>query len=351
MAMVRIAGSGCFLGTAKDDGFFMPAEWAPHRRCWMAWPCNPQVWGDRLDAARDVYMEIAEAISQFEPVTLIVRPDLMTTASLITSKTVSVLPMPQSDSWTRDTCPTFLIDGKGAAAGVAWRFNGWGEIHQDYEEDAAMATRVLEHLNLPIYRSDLITEGGALHVDGEGTCLLCETALLDPARNPGRSRADVEGILTQMLNVSAFIWLDAGLIDDETRGHIDNVACFVRPGMVAAMQCDDVDDPDYPVLRRNLEILRDAKDAKGRTLEIVSLPKPKTRLKDDGTRLTLSYVNFYIANGGIIMPGFDDGADKTAYRALEAAFPDHEVVQIPCLDLLYGGGGIHCITQQQPTPS
>ncbi|HWL71349.1 MAG TPA: agmatine deiminase family protein [Geminicoccus sp.] len=336
------------MSTPRDDGFFMPAEWAPHRRCWMAWPCNSQVWGDRLQAARDVYADIADAIAQFEPVTMIVRPDLMTTASLVTSKNISILPMAQSDSWTRDTCPSFLIDGKGNAAGVAWRFNGWGGVHQDFEEDAAMAVRVLEHLNLPAYLSELVTEGGAIHVDGEGTCLLCETAILDPARNPGLGREEVEAELRAMLGVSTFIWLEAGLADDETNGHIDNIACFARPGVVITMQCDDVDDPDYVILRRNLETLRAARDAKDRELEIVTLPKPKTRLKDDGTRLTLSYVNFYIANGGIIMPGFGDPADKVAYRTLEAVFPDREVVQIPCLDLLYGGGGIHCITQQQP---
>lgn len=329
----------------------MPAEWAPHRRCWMAWPCNTELWGDRLQAARDVYAEIADAISQFEPVTLLVRPDLMTTASLVTSKSVSILPMQQSDSWTRDTCPTFLIDGKGRTAGVAWQFNGWGEVHPNYQEDAKMAVRVLEHLNLPIYQSKLVTEGGALHVDGEGTCLLCETAILDPARNPGMSRAEAEAELAGMLGVSTFIWLEAGLTDDETNGHVDNIACFARPGVVITLQCDDVDDPDYAILRRNLEVLRATRDAKGRALEVITLPKPKTRLRDNGTRLTLSYVNFYIANGGIIMPGFSDPADKVAYKTLQAAFPEHEVVQIPCLDLLQGGGGIHCITQQQPAVS
>ena len=336
------------MDTAREDGFFMPAEWAPHRRCWMAWPCNPEVWGSGLNAARDVYAEIADAISQFEPVTLIVRPDLITTASLINSKSVSILPMAQSDSWTRDTCPTFLIDGTGNAAGVDWRFNGWGELHADYQDDAQMAERVLQHLSLPIFRSTLTTEGGAIHVDGEGTCLICESAILDPARNPGLGRAEVEAELRAMLGVSDFIWLEGGLVDDETRGHVDNVACFAKPGTVVALQSGDPGDPDHAALRRNLEILRDAVDAHGRSLETVTLPKPKARFKADGTRLTLSYVNFYIANGGIIMPGFDDPADKAAYRTLEAAFPDHEVVQISCLDLLRGGGGIHCITQQQP---
>jgi agmatine deiminase len=162
------------------------------------------------------------------------------------------------------------------------------------------------------------------------------------------SREEAEAELRAQLGVSTVIWLEAGLTDDETRGHVDNVACFARPGVVIMMQCDDVDDPDYVVLRRNLETLRAARDAKDRELEIITLPKPKPRFKDDGSRLTLSYVNFYIANGGIIMPSFGDSADKAAYRNLEAAFPDREVVQIPCLDLLYGGGGIHCITQQQP---
>ena len=338
------------MATPRDDGFFMPAEWAPHRRCWMAWPCNEAVWGDRLQAARELYADIAAAIAAFEPVTMIVRPDLVTSASLVAPREVTILPMAQSDSWTRDTGPTFLVDGKGGLAGVDWQFNGWGGVYPEFEEDGRMAGRILDHLGVPRYESPLVLEGGAIHVDGEGTCLLCESAILEPGRNPGRTRADVEQELAGKLACDRFIWLDEGIHDDETRGHIDNIACFVKPGTVMALQTDDPDDPDYAALRRNLDVLRTTPDAKGRSLEIITLPRPKPQLRADGRRLTLSYVNFYIANGGIVMPGFDDAADKIAYRTIAAAFPDREVVQVPCLDLLHGGGGIHCITQQQPAP-
>jgi agmatine deiminase len=336
------------MGTPREDGFRMPAEWERHTRCWMAWPCREAIWGNGIEAARQAFADVAEAISEFEPVTMIARPDLTASVSLYTGKSVSVLPMPQDDSWTRDTGPTFLTDGQGNLGGVAWRFNGWGENVTDYAQDARMAARILEHVNARAFASSLVTEGGSLHVDGEGTGLVCEAAMLDPARNPGLTKAEVEAELKEMLGLETVVWLPAGLEDDETRGHVDNIACFARPGVVLAASCDDTTDANHSVLSVNLDILRAATDAKGRQLEVLPLPLPKRRDRKDGRRLTLSYVNFYIANGGVVMPSFADSADKAAYKTVSAAFPDREVVQVEVSELLVGGGGIHCITQQQP---
>lgn len=338
------------MSTPREDGFRMPAEWAPHSRCWMAWPCREELWGERLEAARQAYADVARAIARFEPVTMIARPELTASVSLLCGSGVSVLPMPQDDSWTRDTCPTFLTRPDGARAGVAWRFNGWGEVYEDYAQDRQMARRVLEHLGLERYDAPLVTEGGALHVDGEGTCLVCEGSILDKNRNPGMSRHEAEEILRAHLGVETVIWLPAGLVDDETAGHVDNLACFSRPGTVLALATEDEADENYAPLQRNLEVLRAARDARGRELEILPLPLPRRRQRDEDRRLTLSYANFYIANGGIVMPAFDDTADKTAYKTIAAAFPDREVVQVEASDLLHGGGGIHCITQQEPAP-
>ena len=337
------------MGTPRDEGFRMPAEWESHSRCWMAWPCRESAWANGMEAASQAYADVAEAIAAFEPVTMIARPELTASVSLYNAgKAFSVLPMPQDDSWTRDHGPTFLVDGKGNLGGVAWRFNGWGETVPDYAQDARMAARILEHVSARAFASSLVTEGGALHVDGEGTGLVCETALLDPARNPGLSRDEIEAELKSFLGLDKLIWLPAGLEDDETRGHVDNIACFARPGVVLAVACDDPADANHAITQANLEILRAATDAKGRTLEVLTLPQPKRRDRKDGRRLTLSYVNFYIANGGVVMPAFADSADKAAYKVVSAAFPDREVVQVEVSELLVGGGGIHCITQQQP---
>lgn len=338
------------MTTPRALGLAMPAEWAPHRRCWMAWPCREALWGTRLEAARQVVAEVARAIAAFEPVVMLARPELVASASLACGPGIAVLPMPQDDSWTRDTGPTFVTGPGGAIAGVAWRFNGWGEVWPDHVQDAQMARRVLEHLGLPRFDAPIVLEGGAIAVDGEGTGLVCTPSVLDPRRNPGLDRSAIEAVLRDYLGVETVIWLPYGLLDDETGGHVDNVACFIAPGRVAALVREEPDDPDHAGLSANLAVLREATDARGRKLEVVPIRAPKPRLRPDGRRLTLSYINFYLANGAVIMPAFADPADRAAFEALAAAFPEREVVQIEVLDLVWGGGGIHCITQQEPMP-
>jgi agmatine deiminase len=333
--------------TPREQGFAMPAEWAPHAACWMAWPCREELWGDRLEDARRITAEVAQAIAGFEPVTVIARPELTAGVSLY-GDGFAVLPLPQDDSWTRDTGPSFVAAGDGRAAGVVWRFNAWGEAYQDYAQDAQMARRLLDHLGLPRFEAPIVLEGGGIHVDGEGTALVCAPSVLDPKRNPGTTQDEIDTILRDFLGVERVIWLPGALADDETAGHVDNVACFARPGLVLAHATDDRADPNHEPTQANLEVLRTATDARGRPLEVLTLPQPRPQTRDDGRRLTLSYVNFYIANGGIVMPAFGDSADSTAHRTLAQAFPDRRLVQLDVLDLLHGGGGIHCITQQQP---
>jgi agmatine deiminase len=346
-AAAAAAGEGR-LSTPREDGFVMPGEWAPHARCWMAWPCREAAWGPGLEAARRATAEIARAIAALEPVTMIARPDLTAGVSLGCGPGIAVLPMAHDDSWTRDTGPCFVVAPDGRRAGVAWQFNGWGQAYPDIAQDAQMARRLLEHLGLPVYKAPIVLEGGAVQVDGEGTALLCEPSVLDRHRNPGRTRAEIEAVLAQHLGVMRTIWLPYGLIDDETGGHVDNVACFARPGLVLVHLPADPADPDHAGCQRNQEALRATPDAAGRTLEIVPLPVPRARPRHDGARLTLSYVNLYVANGGVVMPGFQDPADAPAFRQVAHAFPDRRIVQVDALDLVQGGGGIHCITQQEP---
>lgn len=326
----------------------MPPEWAPHARCWMAWPCRPQTFGGALEDARRAFAAVAQAIARFEPVTMVVRPEDVAMVSLYCGSGVTVLPLAQDDSWARDTGPTFLVDGKGNLAGVDWTFNGWGELMPDHSQDAQMARRILDHVGAERYASPLVTEGGNIHVDGEGTCLVCTSSLLDPKRNPGMSQAEAEAELMRCLGVDKVVWLPGHVADDETGGHIDNIACFARPGVVLALATDDPSSPDHASLAANLEVLRSSTDARGRTLEVVTVPQPKPRLRPDGRRMSLSYINFYPANGALIVPRFADAADSTAARTLSTAFPGREIVPVDALDIVQGGGGIHCITQQQP---
>ena len=333
-----------------DSGFSMPAEWSPHDRCWMAWPCRTALWGDGLEPARRAYAEVARAIAGFEPVTMLANDHELADAQALCGDRIDCRPIALDDSWMRDIGPSFVTDGKGALAAVDWKFNAWGERFHPYDQDAAVAARLAEALGLRRFAAPLVLEGGSIHVDGEGSLLTSEECLLAPNRNPDLTRAEIEALLAAYLGVRSFIWLGQGLEDDDTDGHIDNLACFLRPGVVMTLVCDDPEDPNYLVLHDNLERLKKAKDARGRRLEIVELPQPRERRYLGTQRLALSYVNFYIANGGVVMPSFGDSQDATAYEVVVRAFPDRRVVQVPASDILVGGGGIHCITQQQPRP-
>ena len=337
------------MGLPRDDGFFLPAEWAPHSRCWMAWPCREELWGEHLDAARDATAEFARTVARFEPVTVIANADDVAEASMRCGSGVGCTPMEIDDSWLRDSGPTFLIDGKGSVAGVDWRFNAWGEAYRPYDKDAAVAQALLQQLEVPRYEAPVVLEGGAIVGDGEGTVITTESVLLDPRRNPSMGRADLEAHLRDYLGAETVIWLGEGLEDDDTGGHADNLVAFARPGVVLALTSDDPDDGNYEALTDALQRLRKARDAKGRALEVVEIAQPKRAEPEDGRRLSRSYVNFYIANGGVLIPSFEDSRDDDAYDAIAKCFPDREAVRVPVQELVYGGGGLHCITQPQPT--
>lgn len=335
------------MNRPADLGYRMPAEWAPHERCWMAWPCREETFSD-LAAARAAYAAVARTIAEFEPVTMVVRPDDEKAARRVLDHPhVDTLAMPLDDSWMRDIGPTFVVDDAGRVAGVDWRFNAWGGNYPDHHADAAVAARVLDRLSLHRFAADFVLEGGSIHCDGDGTVLVTEQCLLNPNRNPQLDRATVEDRLRAFLGVESVIWLGEGLEDDETDGHVDNLACFVRPGVVMALTAPDPRDPNHRPLADNVERLRRARDARARRLAVIEVAQPAPR-RENGVRLALSHINFYIANGAVVAPCFDDPADVAAADALHTAFPERRIVQLPALDIVRGGGGIHCITQQQP---
>ncbi|XP_010257845.1 PREDICTED: agmatine deiminase [Nelumbo nucifera] len=361
-------------------GYRMPAEWEPHSQCWMGWPERPDNWRDGALHAQRVFAEVACAISKFESVTVCASAAQWVNARTMLPQNIRVIEMSMNDSWFRDTGSTFVIcDSTSSSgyseqkvAGIDWNFNSWGGVedgcYQDWSLDLLVARKILGTERLPRFSNSMILEGGSIHVDGEGTCLTTEECLLNKNRNPTMTKEQIEDELKMYLGVRKVIWLPHGLFgDDDTNGHIDNMCCFVKPGVVLLSWTDDESDPQYERSLEAFSVLSNSTDAKGRTLEIIKIHIPGPLYMTDeesagiqevdakprlaGTRLAASYVNFYIANGGIIAPAFGDKKwDEEAYRVLSLAFPDHEIVMIKnAREICLGGGNIHCITQQQPT--
>ena len=327
----------------------MPPEWAPHTCCWMAWPCRMELWGEHYDAACRAYAEVARTIAEFEPVRMLTQADLAPVATLQLARKAEIVTAELDDSWLRDNGPTFVTGPGPEIRGLAWRFNGWGNRSHGHARDAGLAKRLLAELELACYEAPMVLEGGAIHVDGQGSVLAVEATVVNANRNPTLDRRQIEERLALYLGVRKIIWLEHGLVDDETDGHVDNVARFIAPGVVMCAVASDPADPNAPFLAANRDRLRQSSDALSRPLEVIELPLPAPRQGPAGL-MPLSYLNFYIANGGVVMPAFGDAMDQAALECVAGVFPDRRVVQVDARDIVLGGGGVHCITQQQPAP-
>ena len=334
-----------------DLGYMMPAESDRHVACWMAWPSEHVQWDD-LAAVEEDYARVCNAIARFEPVVMVADPANISRAHQLCGDNVSVLEMPLDDSWMRDTGPSFIKhQGSGAIAGVDWRFNCWGGFTPTYQQDAQIANRVLNHLGMPAYHSCLVFEGGAFHVDGDGTLMTTESVLLNANRNPGIDKSAAEIELCRATGARRVIWLPGdpdGITGDMTDGHIDGITCFIKPGVVL-FESDPHEEGDYAALQReNRRALELARDALGRSLEIVDLEVSHEEIETRGESFCSSYINFYLPNGGLVMPCYGVDADQTVSDQLSALFPDRSIVMVDIRAIAPGGGGIHCITQQQP---
>lgn len=336
--------------TPAAAGFHMPAEWEPHERTWMAFPTdNPTFTGpDALHAARQAWAAVATTIARYEPVTMLANTGESATAHTYLPPGITVVEHPLDDAWLRDSGPTFLVDGRGGLASANWVFNGWGaQSWAVWEKDAQVGAAVSALAGAMPYPSRLVNEGGAIHVDGAGTVLLTETVQLDPDRNPGWTRAEVEAELRAFLGVRRCIWMPRGLTADYemygTRGHIDIFAAFVRPGVVVAHSQPDPAHPDFEVCKENIALLR----AEG--LEVIEVLAP-TVTSVDGQPVDWSYINHYLANGAVVLCAFDDPRDEEAAALFGKLFPSRKVELVDAREIFAGGGGIHCITQQQPLP-
>ncbi|MFC5909771.1 agmatine deiminase family protein [Streptacidiphilus monticola] len=338
-------------------GFSMPAEWTPHERTWMAFPTSNDTFvGDELHLARQAWANVANTIVRYEPVTLIANTGEGETAKQYLSPEVEVVERPLDDAWMRDIGPTFLTDGKGSVAAADWIFNGWGaQDWASWEHDQHIAEEITELTSVRRFASRLINEGGGIHVDGEGTVLLTETVQLGEGRNSDWTKEQVEAEIHAFLGTTKAIWVPRGLTRDYqrygTRGHIDIVAAFLRPGTVVVHSQPDPAHPDFEVTREIVELLRNSTDAQGRRLEVVELLAP-TVLFEEGPEgpepVDYSYINHYLCNGAVILCAFDDERDQLAAEVFAKAFPDRKVELVDAREIFANGGGIHCITQQQP---
>jgi agmatine deiminase len=361
--------SAILPSTPAADGYWMPAEFEPHAGCWMAWPERPDNWRLGAAPAQQAFAAVAEAIAVSEPVTMAVSEAQFERCREMLSAAIRVVEVSTDDAWMRDTGPTFVVDGEGGKRGVDWRFNAWGGhrggLYASWERDDRVAAKVLEIEGAERYRAPLVLEGGSIHVDGEGTVLTTEECLLNPNRNPDLSREQVETALRDYLRAEKVVWLGRGVLEDETDGHVDNLACFVRPGLVLLTWAENESDPQHAISREARERLEAATDARGRPFEIVTVPSPRplamteeeaagvesaagTAPRRAGDRLAASYVNFYLANSRVVFPLLDQYTDGEAEEVLRGCFPEREVVGVPAREILLGGGNIHCITQQVP---
>lgn len=324
----------------QEDGFYFPGEWHPHEYTIMQFVPRQNWAGYGLQAARQDWANVANTISEFEPVLLIVAPEDLQVAKKLISQDIELIDFPLNDGWARDSAPQFVINNRGEIRAIDFTFNAWGQKFSPYEDDAQISTRLSQALGIPFYQSALVLEGGAVTLDGEGTLITTEECLLNPNRNPNLSKAEVESTLKAYYNVDQVIWLSKGTTPDPiTDGHVDGICVFVRPGTVMLHTTSDRSDPNYQICQAAKQKLLAETDAKGRQLEIIELPLARD----------VSHINFYIANDCVVVPiANDDSQDKIPMSIIRDAFPERKVVGVRGNTLAQGGGGIHCITQQVP---
>jgi agmatine deiminase len=353
----------------RADGFRMPGEFEPHTRVWMLWPQRPDNWRLGGKPAQRAWVQVATAIAQFEPVTVGANHDQYENARNLLPREVRVVELSSNDAWVRDCGPTFVVNDKGDVRLVDWEFNAWGGLvdglYFPWDKDQLIPLKIAELEGVDRYKAPLVMEGGSFHVDGEGTVITTEECLLSAGRNPDLSREQIVAHLRDYLGVEQVIWLGRGIDPDETNGHIDDVACFVKPGVVLAAVTEDKADWRYELLQDNLRRLQLATDARGRRLDVLTMPMPAIMeiTADEawgvdaaegsiprraGDKTAASYLNFLIVNGGVVLPVFDDPLDGEAAAIVADAFPDRRVVTVPGREIVLGGGNVHCITQQQP---
>ena len=360
--------------TPHQDGFYMPGEFEPQDGVILIWPKRPGSWPYEAKEAGKVFAEIANKLAETEKVYMLTEPETEAVARELLCENVEILTIPTDDAWARDVGPTFVVNGQGQGRGIDWGFNAWGGIcdglYADWEKDDKVASSFCRKTGYDLYDAHpFVLEGGAIHTDGEGTILVTESCLLSKGRNPELSKEKIGQKLKDYLGAEKIIWIPYGIYNDETNGHIDNVCAFTAPGHVVLAWTEDPKDPQYPLSSADLAILEKETDARGRKLIVHKVPVPGKPVciteyelagfsfeegeeqRKAGERLAASYVNFYITNGGVLIPQFEDEMDAEAVNIIGGLFPGRKVYPVYARDIIVGGGNIHCITQQIPADS
>lgn len=343
----------------KSLGYYMPAEWAKHSSTWLSWPKNPLTFPNGiLESVETIYCKMVAALSFGEKVNILFddqktwkRVAWMLEKEEIHQKNIFFYPIKSVDVWIRDYGPTFLIQQHTEKrAVVKWNFNAWGRKYEDSLYDDITGKKIAEAAHLPIFTPGIVMEGGAIEVNGEGIVMTTEECLLHTNRNPKLSREEIEWYLREYLNVAKIIWLKSGIAGDDTDGHVDDFARFAPNNTILCCDSDDPSDENHPILKQNIDILRNSSNVHGKKFNIVLLPMPRIIVDyEEQCRLPASYANFYIGNKVVLVPIFEDKNDDEALNIIKSCYPDRRIIPIVATDLVYGYGGIHCVTQQEPT--
>jgi agmatine deiminase len=335
----------------------MPAEWEQHAATWLSWPHKEASWPGKLQRIPPIFVEMVRALVGGEEVRILVNESapaaqvrgLLASAG-VAAPGVRLYEIPTDDAWVRDHGPTFITrrgPQGGELALVDWAYNAWGGKYPPWELDDQVPRAIAERLGVPAFSPGIVLEGGSIDVDGRGTLLTTEACLLNPNRNPQLGRAEIEQFLCDYLGARRVLWLGEGIVGDDTDGHVDDLTRFVAPGVVVTVLEDDPADENHPLLQDNLRRLEAMHDAAGNRLQIVTLPMPEPVVYESA-RLPASYANFYIGNAVVLAPLFGGRRDAAALTTLQSLFPDRRVVGINAVDLVWGLGAFHCLTQQQP---
>ena len=342
--------------TPRALGYRMPAEWEPHEATWLSWPHNPETWPGKMEPVPAIFADIVAGLCDGEEVRILVGDDELERSARAAlaargcpDDNVRFFRIPTNDAWMRDHGPIFVVHPERGVALTDWKYNAWGGKYPPYALDDQVPSRINETLRRPLFRGDMVLEGGSIDVDGAGTLLTTESCLLNPNRNPSLTKPAIEERLAELLGVRKVLWLGDGIEGDDTDGHVDDLTRFVAPRTVVSAVEEDPADANYRPLRDNLSRLHTMTDARGAPLEVITLPMPPAVYYGD-RRLPASYANFYIGNRAVLVPVFDHPRDEIACATLARVFPGRRIVPIRSTDLVWGLGAVHCVTQQQPAP-
>lgn len=342
--------------TPKYQGFHFPAEWEKQEAMWLSWPHKEASWPGKIDAIYPHYCAFIKEVAKGQKVRINVNDQKMHDFALeqldkaqTDLENIEFFHFPTDDAWCRDHGPAFLINPTAKTKAIVdWGYNAWGDKYPPYDQDDIIPTRIAKALNLPVYYPEIVMEGGGVEFNGKGTILTTKSCLLNPNRNPHLNKEQIEAYLKAYYGQDQVLWLQEGIIGDDTDGHIDDITRFVKANTVITAIEEHKQTDNYEILKNNLELLKGFRLTSGEKLEVIELPMPSKPVIYDGAQLPASYANFYIANKVVVVPVFNDKNDGKAIDILQSCFTDKKVIGIDSVDIIWGLGSFHCLSQQEP---